>query len=72
MDRNFGMSIVGGIIAAIAVFTIGHWLFFERLRHRRAIRSAVLRALGREAPKLDDDELNDDPYDVGMNDKDIL
>ena len=69
MDRDLGARIMLVVISSIVILTLVLW-HFEKMRHRRAIRDAFRRIRRRDWSP--DEELIDDPYDVGMNDKDIL
>lgn len=69
MDRELAAYLMLISISAIVLLTMVLWSF-EKVRHRRAVRDAHLRTLRPDwSPE---DEPSDDPYDVGMNDRDIL
>jgi hypothetical protein len=70
MDRDLGARIMLVVISSIVVLTRVLW-HFEKMRHRRAIRDAFRRTRRRDWSPADEEPI-DDPYDVGMNDKDFL
>jgi hypothetical protein len=70
MDRELGAYIMLVSISAIVLLTLVLWQF-EKARQRRAIRDAFRRTLRRDWSTADEEPI-EDPYDVGMNDKDIL
>jgi hypothetical protein len=57
-------------ILSIVALTLVLWQF-EKVRHRRAIRAGFRKFLRHDESSSDDGPI-DDPYGVGMNDKDIL
>jgi hypothetical protein len=69
MERNTSAAVMLVLICTIVVVTLVLW-GLESILHLKAILSAILR-LGRSGDDGDDDPV-DDPYDVGINDKDIL
>jgi hypothetical protein len=69
MERDIGATIMLVSISSIVVATLVLWQF-EKARHWRAIRAGFRNTIGLDS--IGDNELDDDPYDVGMNDKDIL
>jgi hypothetical protein len=71
MDRELGLTIMMLVIFAIMALTLVMFLF-ECFRHLRAILSGLRKARGLDDPLLKDDVVDDDPYGVGINDKDIL
>ncbi len=69
MDRNTGAAVMLVLISSIVLMTLVLW-GLESVLHLRAIVSAFLK-LGRSADDGDDEPV-EDPYDIGINDKDIL
>jgi hypothetical protein len=70
MDRELGVNIMFVAILSIVGLALVLWQF-EKVRHRRAIRAGFRKFQRRDESQSDDGPI-DDPYGVGMNDKDIL
>ncbi len=69
MDREtlqYGMLV---LISSIVLVTLVLWEV-EKIKHRKAVRSGWRFWAGIDEAEAD--EPDDDPYDVGINDKDIL
>jgi hypothetical protein len=63
---QYGMLI---LISSIFVVTFVLWEV-EKIKHRKAVRLG--RRISAGIDELDADEPENDPYEVGINDKDIL
>jgi hypothetical protein len=57
------------LISSIVFVTLVLWEF-EKIKHRKAVREGRRKSAGFDDGL--DDATDDDPYGVGMNDKDIL
>jgi hypothetical protein len=69
MERELLANIMLISISSIVILTLVLWRI-EKARHWSKVRAAIR---GRSAGDIaEDDDLDDDPYDIGMNDKDIL
>ena len=69
MGRETSAHVMLVLISAIVVITLVLWTV-EKVMRRRTVRSGFRRWAG-----FDDggrDESDDDPYDVGTNDRDVL
>jgi hypothetical protein len=69
MDRNTGAAVMLVLISSIVLMTLVLW-GLESVLHLRAIVSSFFK-LGRSGDDGDNEPL-EDPYDVGLNDEDIL
>ncbi len=69
MDRVTQAFVMLVGISAIVIVTLVLWRI-EKARHWRAVRSAIFKSFSSDGTEQDESEV--DPYDVGMNDKDIL
>lgn len=69
MDRGAEANIMLVFISVIVHVTLVLW-HVEKVKHWRAVRSALRSPAGFDGPG--EDESEDDPYDVGVNDTDIL
>jgi hypothetical protein len=69
MERKILADIMLIAIFSIVILAMILWRI-EKTKHWRAVRAAIRRQSSNDA--VDDADLDDDPYDIGMNDKDIL
>jgi hypothetical protein len=69
MDRATLDYVMLMFIFSIVLITLVLWEV-EKVKHRRAVRRGRRISAGIEDAEAE--QVEDDPYDVGMNDKDIL
>jgi hypothetical protein len=70
MGREILANMMLVFISSIVIITIVLWEF-EQHKHRKAVRSGLRNFWSRE-DATESGLSDDDPYDVGINDKDIL
>ena len=71
MHKDTLNLIMAVFILSIVVVTLILWTI-EKVWHHHRVTSAILKSFGIQTENPDEDDADDDPFDVGMNDKDIL